>query len=98
MRIFPTGAPGFLGAEIARELCARGHECVAVARSPTEKIVGGDLVSPQFGRLPYRPHHVMRLEGKLNHIRTIAGWSPTISIEDGFAEIVAACYRMEKAA
>lgn len=33
MKVFLTGATGFLGAEIARELCARGHDCVALARS-----------------------------------------------------------------
>lgn len=32
MRVFLTGATGFLGAALARELCARGHECVAMAR------------------------------------------------------------------
>ncbi len=54
MRVFLTGGTGFLGAEVARELCARGHECVAMARrlegagrlsqlAPAATIVAGDV-------------------------------------------------------
>jgi nucleoside-diphosphate-sugar epimerase len=42
MRYFLTGATGFIGARVARQLVEAGHEVVAVVRSPTK---AQDLVS-----------------------------------------------------
>jgi nucleoside-diphosphate-sugar epimerase len=61
MRVFLTGATGFLGAEIARELGLRGHDCIAMARriagagrlsamAPGARIVAGDLFDPESCR------------------------------------------------
>lgn len=47
-------------------------------------------IEPQFGRIPYRKDQVMHLEARIERIRTATGWSPRISLEDGFAEAVAA--------
>ena len=40
MRYFATGATGFIGGCVARQLIARGHEVVALGRSPA---VAGEL-------------------------------------------------------
>jgi nucleoside-diphosphate-sugar epimerase len=42
MRYFLTGATGFLGGRVARQLVAEGHEVVAVARDPAS---AGDLAA-----------------------------------------------------
>ncbi|MFN4213806.1 SDR family oxidoreductase [Exiguobacterium sp.] len=62
MNIFMTGATGFLGGRLARELIARGHRLYLLARSPekvkrtfsTEQlasidVLAGDLTSPLLG-------------------------------------------------
>jgi nucleoside-diphosphate-sugar epimerase len=36
MRYFVTGAPGFIGGQVARQLRAAGHEVVAVVRDPAK--------------------------------------------------------------
>jgi nucleoside-diphosphate-sugar epimerase len=40
MRYFVTGATGFIGKEVARQLRAQGHDVVAIARNPD---IAGDL-------------------------------------------------------
>ncbi len=35
MRYLVTGATGFIGAEVVRQLAAAGHEVVALVRDPT---------------------------------------------------------------
>ena len=34
MKVFVTGATGFIGGQLTRQLVARGHEVVALVRSP----------------------------------------------------------------
>jgi UDP-glucose 4-epimerase len=62
MKVFLTGATGFLGAQIARELGERGHVCLALARNaqgaerlahiaPKAEICYGDM----FAMDSYRP-------------------------------------------
>jgi UDP-glucose 4-epimerase len=57
MRIFITGATGFLGCEVTSLLLARGHDCAALIRRPVSQtrlaslsrrltLIGGDLFSP----------------------------------------------------
>jgi uncharacterized protein YbjT (DUF2867 family) len=36
MRYFITGATGFIGGKLARELVKRGHQVVTVARNPAK--------------------------------------------------------------
>ncbi|MCC3245815.1 NAD(P)-dependent oxidoreductase [Methylocystis sp. WRRC1] len=61
MRVFVTGATGFLGGELTRALIARGHEVLALARTtegmarhaalaPGATFIQGDLFSPQDWR------------------------------------------------
>jgi nucleoside-diphosphate-sugar epimerase len=38
MRYFVTGATGFIGGELTRQLCSRGHEVVALVRSPAPEL------------------------------------------------------------
>ncbi len=55
-------------------------------------------IEPQFGRVPYRPDQVMRLEARIERIRVATGWVPRIGLCDGFAETVAAFARERAAA
>lgn len=57
MKIFLTGATGFLGAAIARRLVARGHEVAALTRRDSPRLAGirvrqvtGDFFSPDTYR------------------------------------------------
>lgn len=61
MRYFITGATGFIGGEIARQLIAAGHDVVAVVRSPEKaqplldlgvKIAPGDITDRDSLRAP----------------------------------------------
>jgi CDP-glucose 4,6-dehydratase len=57
-RIFITGATGFLGCEISRQLLTRGHECAALIRRPVAQtrlaplsqrlsLIHGNMFSPE---------------------------------------------------
>ncbi len=58
MRLFVTGASGFLGTAVRREALARGHEIVALTRSPKSADAGpatvtwveGDICAPDTWR------------------------------------------------
>lgn len=61
MRIFLTGATGFIGSVAARQLVAQGHEVVTIARSPEKagdlarlgvKIHKGDITEKESLRVP----------------------------------------------
>jgi nucleoside-diphosphate-sugar epimerase len=61
MRYFITGATGFIGGEVARQLIAAGHEVVAVVRSPGKaqlladlgvQIAAGDIADKESMRGP----------------------------------------------
>ncbi len=67
MRIVLTGASGFLGCEVARQLVARGHDCAVLLRrddlaqtrlaplAGRVRIISGDLFSPESYRAALRP-------------------------------------------
>lgn len=54
-------------------------------------------IEPEFGRIPYRPDQVMRLEARIERMRAMTGWAPGIGLRDGFAETVAAFARERRA-
>ena len=63
MRYFVTGATGFIGGSLARQLIAAGHEVVALARDPVKaanlvkagaEVVKGDVVKKESMRAPMR--------------------------------------------
>jgi UDP-glucose 4-epimerase len=43
----------------------------------------GNPVEPEFGALAYRPTEIWRMVGDSTKARTLLGWSPTHSLEDG---------------
>jgi nucleoside-diphosphate-sugar epimerase len=77
MKYCVTGATGFIGGRVARQLVAAGHEVIAIARSPgragdlTEagiEVVGGDIVDKASLRAP-----MTGVDGVFH----IAGWYKT---------------------
>ena len=76
-RYFVTGATGFVGAEVAKQLLTRGHQVVALVRSPEKasllKLLGaeihtGDITDPNSLREPMRG---------VDGVFHIAGWYKT---------------------
>jgi uncharacterized protein YbjT (DUF2867 family) len=59
MRVFITGATGFIGSALARALVQRGHEVVRVMRHPPAG--GGPSVQADFAAVPTRHGWVPRL-------------------------------------
>ncbi|MEZ5287816.1 MAG: NAD(P)H-binding protein [Vicinamibacterales bacterium] len=60
-RYFVTGATGFLGGELTKQLVGRGHEVVALVRTPEKAAVlralgvelhEGDITRPETLRAP----------------------------------------------
>ena len=77
MKYFVTGATGFIGGRVARQLVAAGHEVIAIARSPGKAgdlpdagvtVVGGDIVDKESLRAP-----MTGVDG----VYHIAGWYKT---------------------
>jgi nucleoside-diphosphate-sugar epimerase len=61
-----------------------------VIRSIIERI--RDLINPKlslgFGKLPYRPDQIMRLETDIASIRRVTGWSPRANLNEGLRRTV----------
>jgi len=76
--------------------------CGAPVRLRDAVLMLRDLVAPGleplFGRIPYRPDQVMRLNVRIDRIRDATGWRPEITLEDGFAETAAAFLDRQDAA
>ena len=62
-RYFVTGATGFLGAEVAKQLLSRGHQVAALVRDPAKatllarlgaELHAGDITDPATLRVPMR--------------------------------------------
>lgn len=74
MRYFVTGATGFIGREVARQLRAKGHDVVAIARNPN---TAGDLrdmgVSVVKGDVTDKESMRAAMVG-LDGVFHIAGW------------------------
>ena len=51
MRVFLTGASGYVGSHVAMELLARGHEVIGLARQPSERTKYDAAVQWCFGDL-----------------------------------------------
>ena len=51
MRVFLTGGTGFIGGEVARRLRGRGHDVVALVRSPARLTVAGPALRVVVGDL-----------------------------------------------
>src|SRR5438105_4490562 len=73
-RYFVTGATGFIGGRLARELAGRGHQVIALARRPNQasdlaaagvSLVQGDVTEPESLRRP--------MEGA-DGVFHVAGW------------------------
>jgi len=74
MRFFVTGATGFIGGRLARQLVAAGHEVVVLARDPAKasdlaafgaEVVRGDVTDKESMRAP-----MTRVDGVFH----VAGW------------------------
>lgn len=74
MKYFVTGATGFIGGRVARQLVAGGHEVVALARSPEK---ANDLaalgVKLHAGDVTIKPSMRAGMEG-VDGVFHIAGW------------------------
>ncbi len=53
------------------------------------KRLTGSTTVLNFGAVPYRPGEPMRLEADLSAMRAL-GWSPSVTLEDGLARMIAA--------
>ena len=45
-------------------------------------------IQPEYGAVPYRPDQVMHLQADITRIKTLTGWEPKITIEQGLLETV----------
>ncbi len=63
MKYFVTGATGFIGGRVARQLLAAGHEVITLARTPSKaqdlvalgvKVHAGDITDKESLRTPMR--------------------------------------------
>lgn len=74
MKYFVTGATGFVGKEVARQLRAEGHEVIAIARNPAK---AGDLrslgVDVRAGDITNRESMRAPMTG-VDGVYHIAGW------------------------
>jgi len=86
-------------AENASGVLVFGSGEVHSVREICEKLK--DLIDPgatlAFGAEPYRPDQIMHLEAEIGRIRSVTGWSPSVSLDEGLARTVAYHRAMEGA-